>query len=273
MEDPEEEPTIETQVIQVVTPSYEVVNVPLDATEAFVLPDKLIKNSEWILLLFKVFNPHDKLSPIIPNEQNTEELGKKANLLFHHLCGRLDIHIQSRLKKISHQSNFSLQWARKNFAITSVYMVLFNHVKGDLSCLGNTACLLSNNTNNFLLCTNEEAKFQGAYLHRDKNDEEWVRSGSKAGAPDKGFADRNKEHYRGAKSAINDPPSTFYDTFPARNSPRAQRIGSKSWEHLEQHVAAGFNLIQLFLNSRRTMTTVVCASSLPLRYRRYVKSV
>mmetsp|Transcript_11258 Transcript_11258/g.19944 ORF Transcript_11258/g.19944 Transcript_11258/m.19944 type:complete len:198 (+) Transcript_11258:449-1042(+) len=120
-------------------------------------------------------------------------------------------------------------------------MVLFNHIKGDLSCLGNTACLLSNNTNNFLLCTNEEAKFQGAYLHCDKNDEEWVRSGSKAGAPDKGFADRNKEHYRGAKSAINDPPSTFYDTFPARNSPRAQRIGSKSWEHLEQHVAAGFN--------------------------------
>ena len=36
MEDTEEEPTIETQVVQVVPPSYEVVNVLLDVTKVFV---------------------------------------------------------------------------------------------------------------------------------------------------------------------------------------------------------------------------------------------
>lgn len=85
----------------------------------------------------------------------------------------------------------------------------------------------------FLLCTNEEAKFQCAYLHHDKNDKEWVCSGSKAGVPDKEFSDCNKEHFC--------PPSTFYDTFPARDSLQASQVGSSIWEYLEEHVADGFN--------------------------------
>ena len=46
MEEAEGEPTIETHRIQVVQPSYEVFNVPLDVTEVFVLPNKLIRNQE-----------------------------------------------------------------------------------------------------------------------------------------------------------------------------------------------------------------------------------
>ena len=158
-------------VDEVGLPYYRLVPIQLNDVDALVMPHILINNSDWVILLFSIFDPHDKLARQVINDNTEKELGVKADLLYNILCGRFDIHIQNRIKTVSQKSNFSLGWAKKNLSAVAVYMVLVNHVKQDISCLDNLCCLLPNTPKNFLLCTNEEAKLQGAYLHYDGNDE------------------------------------------------------------------------------------------------------
>ena len=81
-------------------------------------------------------------------------------------------------------------------------MVLVNHVRQDISCLDNLCCLLPNTPRDVLLCKNEEAKLQGAYLYYDGNNENWIRSGKLTGECDRGFIDCNNEHHKEAEKDV-----------------------------------------------------------------------
>ena len=59
--------------------------------------------------------------------------------------------------------------------IIAVIMVLFDHVKRDLSYLDEATKILST-PRNHLLTANVESDLQGAYLYYDLNDERWIRS-------------------------------------------------------------------------------------------------
>ena len=59
--------------------------------------------------------------------------------------------------------------------IIAVIMVLFDHMKRDLSYLDEATTLLST-PRNYLLTANVESDLQGAYLYYDLNDERWIRS-------------------------------------------------------------------------------------------------
>ena len=59
-------------------------------------------------------------------------------------------------------------------------MVIFDHVKRDLSCLDEVTTLLST-PRNYLLTVNVESNLQDVYLYYDLNDEKWIRTGKVIG--------------------------------------------------------------------------------------------
>jgi hypothetical protein len=141
----------------------------------YTMPSELLSNPGWVDMLTKSFDPSEKM---IRPELN-DDFKSKADLLFSILRGRLRTHIEHRVQTELQQSHWCFDWARKNLSIVSAYMVLFGHVKDDISCIDDTGCLLTNPTtsSNYLLCTNDEATLQGCYLYYDKNDGVWRRSG------------------------------------------------------------------------------------------------
>ena len=120
----------------------------------YTMPSELLSNPGWVDMLTKSFDPSKKM---IRPELN-DNLKSKADLLFLILRGRLHTHIEHRVQTEIQQSQWCFDWARKNLSVVSACMVLFGHVKDDISCIDDTGCLLTNpNTfSNYLLCTNND---------------------------------------------------------------------------------------------------------------------
>ena len=118
-------------------------------------------------------------------------------------------------------------------------MVLFQHVKNNLSCLDETTTLLGN-SQHFLLTSNSEANLQGAYLYYDSNNLVWIRSGKVTG---RGFKVRDTEHLKKAKAKnITTKTSRFYVAYPSIHSARATSKAKKGvFEDLRQYIALGFD--------------------------------
>lgn len=98
-------------------------------------------------------------------------------------------------------------------------MVLFNHLKRDISRMDDLSCLLAKPSNNHFMMSNAEADNWGCYLFWDDNDDKYIRSGKATGVG--GFKKRMKEHKRRAESPHNDDGSKLYDLYPSKLSPRA----------------------------------------------------
>ena len=142
------------------------------------------------------------------------------------------------MKNESKRDHWCLKWAMKNLSVVAAYMALFDHIKGDIGCLSEMSCLLSS-PDKLLVCTNAEANLQGCYLYYDTNERLWIRSGKCTG---RGFAARHDEHLKKALSPTNTDNSTFYDSYPSRDSQRAgSSIKDGHFEFLQQYAAAGFD--------------------------------
>ena len=115
-------------------------------------------------------------------------------------------------------------------------MVLFDHVKRDLSCLDESTTLLSV-PHNYLMIANVESNLQGAYLYYDMNDNKWIRSGKVTG---RGFDVRHKEHQKKAK--CHNHQSKFYSRYPSLESKLLKSCSRKgAFEGLVRFIACRFN--------------------------------
>lgn len=132
------------------------------------------------------FNSKDKLLIRVVNDS----LNKQADELIKILHIRFGRHLRLRITNRSKHNHWSLLWSRKNITVIAAIMVLFDHVKRDLSCLDEATTLLSI-PGNYLMIANVETNLQGAYLYYDMNDNKLIRSGKVTG---RGLDVRHKEH-------------------------------------------------------------------------------
>jgi hypothetical protein len=121
-------------------------------------------------------------------------------------------------------------------------MVLFSHVKPDISCLDHNQCLLAGPTF-FLKATNREAHMEGCYLHFDSNNNEWIRSGKAVGST---FGQRNVQHKLASRlTSASSENSKFYHSYPFSTAAIVdKRVKKGSFENLQQHVGVGFDKLR-----------------------------
>jgi hypothetical protein len=99
------------------------------------------------------------------------------------------------VKQVLKRNHWVLKLAWKNLSVIPSVMLLSNHLKMELKCLGEHACLLAVNTNQFIpsgVLPNRE----GAYLYFDGNRGVFVRSGK---VVRRGFKEQGEEHLACAK--------------------------------------------------------------------------
>jgi hypothetical protein len=119
----------------------------------------------------------------------------KADLLLVKLCEQFKEHVNLQVKQVSKRNHWVLKLAWKNLSVVASVMLLSNHLKMKLKCLGEHACLLAVNTNQFIP-SGAFPNHEGAYLYFDGNGGVFVRSGK---VVRQGFKEQGEEHLACAK--------------------------------------------------------------------------
>ena len=191
------------------------------------------QKTEWVELSKSLFDPLSLTKQCTINDETI----KRADSLYKSLSNRLTRHIRRRISDQKKREHWCLQWESKNFAPMAALMILFGHIKEEIDCLGDNSTLLKS-AEYFIPAENEQSKLQGAYLHFDKNDEKWIRSGKVTG---RGFDMRNKEHMKCANEKY--PTQSFYVRYPAKSSICATSSGKIGFlDNLCQYIALGFEV-------------------------------
>ena len=133
------------------------------------------------------------------------------------------------------RKHWCLKWASKNPPAVAAIMVLFDHVKQDLSCLDHNQCLLAEPKSFLKATSNQEANMEGCYLYYDNNNDEWIRSGKATGS---NFGKRHQEHKRGSNlSTVESRKSKFYSSYPSKQVHLADHSSRRGYfEKLEMFV-------------------------------------
>ena len=200
--------------------------------DEFGIASDILKSDNFLSDINLCFNSTGNIS--VATEINSE-MANLADTLQARLIARLAVHVQQRLPPTKH-NHWCLLWFKKNIPIVSATMVVLNHVKFDLTCLGGNDCLLSIQ-NNFRFASNSEGDLEGCYLYFDRNQSVWVRSGKVTG---RSFTTRHDEHKKASK---NEHESQFYAWFPSNDgSGLTSNIERRGWfENLDQNVAVGID--------------------------------
>jgi len=172
-----------------------------------VLPSELLSNERWVKFVMAIF----ELEKLDISGTVDQEMKDKADLLVKLLQERYKDYVKKRIKTVSRRTHWSMKLAYKNLAVSAACMVLSNHVKMDLKCLDESACLLAINHNNFLPTTAIQDG-EGCYLYFDLNRGVFVRSGK---VTRRGFVVRGDEHHKASKEAKSS--SHFYFVIHPRN--------------------------------------------------------
>jgi hypothetical protein len=201
---------------------------------------RFLSTHSWVLQVLTALDPNGHCAKA-PEIQEPSLL-QKADLLQTKLEQRLQFHCQLRIKDKNKREHWCLQWSAKNFPQMAAIMVLFNHVKTDISCLDHNQCLLAGPTF-FLKATNREAHMEGCYLHFDSNNNEWIRSGKAVGST---FGQRNVQHKLASRlTSASSENSKFYHFYPSIEAAIVdKRVKKGSFENLQQHVGVGFDKLR-----------------------------
>ena len=221
-----------------------IIDVPLYRDESWIKPSAILDDTSKIELLASAFDPQGKLNKVDdlkvrPWSPSTAKLAQKADLLFAMLQMRCRSHIKRKVMP-AQRSYYCLPWAMKNLAVVAAYMVYFDHLKIDISCLDESRCLLAKPSQNvFLLVSNIEGTNFGCYLFFDTNGEVFIRSGSAAG--DKGMVGRVEEHKKRAEMEQVDDGSRLYITWPSMKTLRSKSCAKDGlFEYLVAYVGVAF---------------------------------
>ncbi len=146
------------------------------------------------------------------------------------------MHVKASVQKAAKLSHWILMFAFKNLPIIAATMILSNHLKLDLKCLGEAECLLSINANQFIPCLAFPRR-EGALLYFDFNRGVFIRSGK---VVRRGFHARHDKHLAASKEEKSS--SHFYFMYPSKEGKRKEKQDKFGcFEHLTQFIAAGFN--------------------------------
>lgn len=119
----------------------------------------------------------------------------------------------------SKHNHYSIYWCRNNISRFSAMVILLGQVKSDLSCVNTSSSLLQlpDTSDGFQLTTLPHVRcLEGSYLHYDKVNGHWVRSGKVVGKY-RSFMARNKEHEKESLKEASGK-SLFYNTYPHHDS-------------------------------------------------------
>ena len=166
---------------------------------------KLLSNVSWVKLVADI-TVHGERSLL----EVSEGIKEQSNLLQQLLLQRLTLHVERRVPLPKQkQTAWVFDFVAQNTARMAAIMLLHNHIKKDLKCLGVGRTLLAH-VENFLKCDNEiSTNLEGTYGYFDTNDHIHIRSGKVTGRL---FFVRHTEH---SKAAREGKDSQFYRRYPS----------------------------------------------------------
>jgi len=196
-------------------------------------PSTLLSDTAWVTYVIWLLDL--KTTTDTATEVSTTEK-EKADLLLIKLCERFKVHVKNRVKQAVKKNHWVLRFAFKNLLIITATMILSKHLKLDLKCLGESECLLSRNSNQFIPCLAFPRR-EGAYLYFDVNRDVFIRSGKVVRC---GFQSRHDEHLAASKEEKSS--SHFYFMYPSKEGKRKEKRDKLGcFEHLTQIIGAGFD--------------------------------
>jgi hypothetical protein len=203
--------------------------------DEIVQPSALLSNKPWVEYVASLLDL-EKICETPTDISSTEKA--KADLLLIKLQERFRRHVIMRISQSTKRTHWSLKVAYRNLSVVAAIMIMSKHVAMDLSCLGESSCLLAPTTAGFIPCEDHSSmNRQGAYLYFNINTGQWIRSGK---VVRRGFVVRHDEHYKSSQQ--DDPKLNFYLMYPSKDGKRSGRRGKLGYfEHLRQLVAAGFD--------------------------------
>jgi hypothetical protein len=150
-------------------------------------PSLLLTNLEWVEFVINFLN-------LKRTAATTSKVSKgnknRADLLLIKSREGFKSHVKQRVKQGSKQNHWILKFALKKLPIVATTMVLLNHLKIKLRCLGKTSCLLGCNPNQFIP-SQAFPRQEGEYLYFDYNRGVFVRSGK---VVRRGFQAKHSKH-------------------------------------------------------------------------------
>jgi hypothetical protein len=180
---------------------------------------------EYVKLIQDAFDPYNMATSTIrvAADKDLAELQEKANTLTSILQARLLVHIRNRVKDSSKHNHYVWQLATSNIGRVAAAMIIFGHVRNDLTALkfDECACLLASSSKNTFVkaVTPDVLSMEGCYLMLDTESGDFVRSGKVVGK-DRSFDHRHKEHSKRALvQGTEDLESLFYRSYPSKNAP------------------------------------------------------
>jgi hypothetical protein len=198
-----------------------------------VLPSTLLSDESWVSYAINLLDLEKTTGASREISSSDKD---KADLLLVKLRERFKDHVNLRVKQVSKRNNWVLKLACKNLSVVASVMLLLNHLKMELKCRGEHACLLAVNTNQFTP-SGAFPNPERAYLYFDGTKSVFVRSGK---VVQRGFKEQGKEHLACAKEEKS--LSQFYFLYPSMYGKRRDKRDKLGcFEHLTQVIAAGFD--------------------------------
>ena len=198
-----------------------------------ILPSALLSKTAWVTYVIRLLDL-ETTSDTTTEVTTTEK--EKGDLLLIKLRERFKAHVKDRVKQAAKKNHWILRFAFKNLPIIAATIILSKHLKLDLKCLGESECLLSSNSNQFIPCLAFPRR-EGAYLYFDVNRGVFIRSGE---VVRRGFQSRHDEHLAASKEEKSS--SHFYFMYPSKEGKRKEKREKLGFfKHLTQIIGAGFD--------------------------------
>jgi hypothetical protein len=160
-------------------------------------PSFFLQDRNWV----EQVQPNCVGGTFVEFESVDDAMKARADLLAKLIRQRLVDHMSQKVDA-NKQSHFTLGWFSGNISYVAAIAVLTNHVRDEPDTIDKNACLLQHPTegvgNKFSMISHDMLKAEGCYLHWDKVDHEWRRSGEVSG---RGFGVRHEDHWKNAKNS------------------------------------------------------------------------
>ena len=112
-----------------------------------------------------------------------------------------------------------MEFTRRNLSTLAAVMVLFGHVKRDVTSVGPLDSLLARTPAHFVPVQGEMEQLGGSYVWYDRENARWVRSGKAGPGVSASLGNRGKDHRSGAMlNTLESVDSLFYTSYPSRNA-------------------------------------------------------
>ena len=165
---------------------------------------------------------------------------KRCNALYHLLNDRFNNRILNCVDARKRE-HFTTYWFRNNLPRFCCLVTLLGHVLDDVGCSSAESTLLSHPQDRFVAVSDTTEELEGCYLHYDRVQHRWVRSGLAVGSdklPRRSMNYVQSKHI--ARSKMKGHSERFELFFPDRTLDCDSSIRRGWFQNLDQYCAVGF---------------------------------